>query len=292
MIPMQILDNPVVVSRPDEKSEIPLILDSPHSGTLYPGDFQTCLPFAYIRRGEDSYMDDLFRSCVNHGAIFIEAMFPRSYIDPNRHPSDIDPAMVSDTWTGESNPSEKTDVGKGLIWETMRQDEKIYDRPLPSAEVQHRIDNYYMPYHHALQTEVDRLLQKFGVVYHLDCHSMPGTAMVTTAMEKEGDTRPSFNLGNRDGTTASQEYTDVVMDILRKNATDTQTVTLNMPYKGVEIVKRYGQPDKNCHSLQIELSRDLILNMDTMQVVDGYQKTKQQCDAIVADIATFVRGKV
>lgn len=300
MIPLQTLVNPVMVTRPDGGAdggpdggnEIPLILDSPHSGTLYPGDFQTFQPFSHIRRGEDTYVDDLFRGTVRHGVTFVEAMFPRIYIDPNRPECDIDPTMLADTWTGQANPSEKSKIGKGLIWNTIKGQnaEKIYDRPLTSAEIQHRIDNYYLPYHNALQAEMDRLLDKFGVVYHLDCHSMSGTADSPSALEQVGAVRPSFNLGNRDGTTASQDYTDAMMDILNKNATHEQTVSLNFPYKGVEIVKRYGQPHKNCHSLQIELSRDFILDPATLTPLACYQTTKQQCDAMVGDIANFVRA--
>src|ERR1700742_4989498 len=73
----------------------PLVLDSPHSGRAYPEDFGPAAPMALLRRAEDAFVDDLFETAPLHGAGFLKALFPRSYIDPNRHEGEIDAGMLA-----------------------------------------------------------------------------------------------------------------------------------------------------------------------------------------------------
>src|SRR5438874_2248991 len=74
----------VLWHRQPEGGALPLVLDSPHSGSLYPEDFFYCCPFPALRRAEDAYVDELFAAAPIHGASLIGALFPRSYLDPNR----------------------------------------------------------------------------------------------------------------------------------------------------------------------------------------------------------------
>src|SRR5215469_5909013 len=76
-------------------TELPLVLDSPHSGSLYPEDFGYCCPLPVLRRAEDAYVDELYGAAPEFGATLIAAMFPRSYIDANRAVDDIDPVMLT-----------------------------------------------------------------------------------------------------------------------------------------------------------------------------------------------------
>ena len=39
---------------------VPLVCDSPHSGTTYPADFGYCAPKALLRKGEDTDVDALW----------------------------------------------------------------------------------------------------------------------------------------------------------------------------------------------------------------------------------------
>ena len=73
---------------------LPLVLDSPHSGTSYPADFDHLPSRAIVRRAEDTHVETLFGGAPDAGATLVEALFPRAYIDPNRHPSDMDPAVL------------------------------------------------------------------------------------------------------------------------------------------------------------------------------------------------------
>ena len=140
----QPIANPVAVTYPDG-NDIPLVLDSPHSGTLYPGDYNSHQPLSILRRSEDTYVDDLFKSAVDYGATFVEAMFPRTYIDPNRSLLDFNPDMIVDKWDEPVTLTDKSKTGKGLIWQTVKGDYAIYNRPITAQEVKHRINQYYKP---------------------------------------------------------------------------------------------------------------------------------------------------
>jgi N-formylglutamate amidohydrolase len=106
---------PVVVRRATAPA-LPIVIDSPHSGTQYPPDFGYSAPFELLRRGEDLYVDRLYESAPDHGATFIAAQFPRAYIDPNRLLADIDEALLEAPWPGEVATGPKTKLGIGLIW--------------------------------------------------------------------------------------------------------------------------------------------------------------------------------
>ena len=87
---------PGVLWRRDPRGDsLPLVLDSPHSGALYPEDFAYCCPLPVLRRAEDSYVDELFEAAPSHGATLIGALFPRSYVDVNRAADDLDPGLLA-----------------------------------------------------------------------------------------------------------------------------------------------------------------------------------------------------
>src|SRR5262249_53901878 len=76
---------PGVLWRRDPKApEMPLVFDSPHSGSEYPEDFGFCCPLDVLRTAEDTHVDELYAAAPELGATLIGAVFPRSYLDPNR----------------------------------------------------------------------------------------------------------------------------------------------------------------------------------------------------------------
>ena len=65
------------------------MLDSPHSGESYPGDFDHLPPRNVVRQAEDTHVARLWSFAPAVGATLLEAEFPRAYIDPNRSLADI-----------------------------------------------------------------------------------------------------------------------------------------------------------------------------------------------------------
>src|SRR5688572_13318571 len=129
----------------------PLVVDSPHSGRAYPADFGHAAPLALLRRAEDAFVDDLFEDAPRHGAGFLKALFPRSYIDPNRHEGEIDEGMLDDVWPHRIEASARAEMGLGLIRRLIRGNIPVYDRLLPVAEIEARITRFHRPYHDELE---------------------------------------------------------------------------------------------------------------------------------------------
>src|SRR3546814_21104467 len=89
--------------------------------------------------------------------------------------------------------------------------------------------------------------------------------------EGSGIGRADFVLGDRDGTTCSAEFVDLVRKTLEGFG---YGVRVNDPYKGVEIVRAYSDPARECHGLQIEINRALYMNETTFERREGFGRLR------------------
>ena len=266
----------------------PVVLDSPHSGSIYPDHFDTTVPLKALRRAEDMYVDDLVGDGPTHGATLLSALYPRSFIDPNRGIADLDRDLLAEPWPDPVRPSEKARLGHGLIWRVCPPDFPMYGRRLPIAEVRRRIDMYWQPYHDVLQRCVDEAQARFGMAWHINCHSMPSSSLPRDS-ELLGFRHADFVLGDRDGTTCNREFITIVSATLKGLG---YRVRINDPYKGVEIVRRHGRPDIGRHSLQIEINRALYMNEDTFERTPYYAILKTHLSRLIEVIGDYALGEV
>ena len=262
---------------------VPLVLDSPHSGTAYPEDFRPAVPLEILRQAEDSFVDELYSSAPQHGATLITARFPRSYIDPNRSLLDIDTSLLDGAWPGPAVASRKTELGVGLIWRILDSGESIYARKLAIDEVKKRIVEYHQPYQKAVKEALDHAHAHFGAVWHLNCHSMPSVSG-RISEEGPGKRRADFVLGDRDGTTCAAEFTALVAQILRGYGYE---VKVNDPYKGVELVRAFSDPSSARHSLQIEVNRRLYMDEKSRAKSADFATLQANLDRLVAELAQY-----
>src|SRR6202161_3638916 len=74
-----------------------IIFNSPHAGSGYPHQFLTAsrIDLAALRRSEDSFMDELIGGLSARGFPTVRVNFPRSYVDVNREPYELDPRMFT-----------------------------------------------------------------------------------------------------------------------------------------------------------------------------------------------------
>ena len=244
----------------------PLVLDSPHSGRVMPADFGSLLSAQDLRDGEDCFIDELYLPAVASGVPLLAAQFPRTYIDPNRHAGDIDLDLLDGPWPHAWVPSGKAAIGKALLWRTLDDGRPLYARRLTVAEVAARIERYHRPYHARLKALLDDAHQRFGVVHHINCHSMND---VSGAMGEGGAgiQRADIVLGDRDGTTCAPEFTAFVRDTLASLGYD---VKINDPFKGVELVRAYADPAAGRHSLQLEVNKRLYMDAHTLEKSPGF----------------------
>jgi len=267
-------------------ASLPLVLDSPHSGTSYPADFDHLPPRAIVRRAEDTHVETLFGAAPDAGATLVEALFPRAYIDPNRHPSDMDPAVLEEPWPGPVAHSRKAELGIGLVWRLAQGGVPMYARPLSVADVERRIALYYEPYHAAVAAALDERHRRFGAVWHLNCHSMPAVGDVMS--DDPGRERAEFVLGDRDGTTCEPEFTAFVAATLSAMGYE---VAINDPYKGVELVRKHGRPAERRHSLQIEINRRLYMDEVSLARTAGFGALQADLVRLIEALADYVRAR-
>ncbi len=207
-------------------------------------------------------VDQIIAGATEVGATFLKAEFPRSYIDPNRAENDIDPVLLSAPWPDPLNPEEITLYGLGLIRRLTNMRFPIYERPLSIAEAKARIENYYRPYHKAVEETLISFSEKFGTAVLLDFHSTPSRLT-------NGKRIPDFVLGDRDGCSCEPALIDLVKEIILSLG---YGVAINNPYKGREIMTRYGKPERGWQALQIELNRDLYLDEARIEKKQGFSR--------------------
>lgn len=274
-------DDKVLILHGPPVAELPLVLDSPHSGQQMPADFGTIRTVAELREAEDSFIDALYLPAVARGVPLLAALFPRTYLDVNRSAGDIDPELMDAPWPEPLAISPKAGIGKALVWRCLDADRLLYDRLLSVAEVQQRIARCHAPYHAALRRLLDATHARHGVVHHINCHSMPPFSSVLIE-GVAGRPRADIVLGDRDGSTCAPAFTDFVRRHLSGAGLD---VAVNDPYKGVELVRAYADPAAGRHSLQIEINKRLYMDLPTLQRSAGFEPLQRVLLALVDALA-------
>ncbi|HUY68821.1 MAG TPA: N-formylglutamate amidohydrolase [Alphaproteobacteria bacterium] len=274
---------PVTILEPSA-APVPLVVDSPHSGRIYPADFDFACPLPLLKQTEDSFVDELVAGAAQAGATVVLAEFARSYIDANRAEDDIDPALLAAPWPVPLAPTERTLLGLGLVRRLCKSGVPVYGKPLPPAEIEKRLENCYRPYHASLEKAITRRVADFGECALIDCHSMP-------SQSGEGPLarRPDFVLGDRDGSSCDPSLTRRVRDILQEMG---YGVALNDPYKGVEIVRRHGKPQEGRQALQLEINRRLYMNEQTLEKHAGFGKLREDLTNFFAALAETLRSQI
>ena len=258
-----------------------LVLDSPHSGVVYPADFLYTCETAILRRAEDTHVEKLYDFAPGLGAHWIEAKFPRSYLDANRNTTELDVSLLDGPWLGPvaTDPVvlSKVRLGKGLIWRTTDDGLPIYTRSLSVEEVMHRIEHCWKPYHAAVAEAIEAAHAAHGYSLHVNCHSMPAIAS-SHATNFPGEKHADFVVGDRDGSTASPALSQRICAHLTALG---YSVAYNHPYKGVELVRRYSDPASQRHSIQLEINRRLYMNEETLELTAGFNPLKAHLQSLV-----------
>lgn len=258
------------------EQRVPFVFNSPHSGRNYTPQFLAGVKLSRnaIRRSEDYRMDDLFACAPVQGCPLLVANFPRAFVDVNREPYELDPAMFGDELPQFVNTrSSRVAGGLGTIARIVSETEEIYDRRLTVAEAFERIETVYKPYHSALRQLISRTRNRFGYAVLVDCHSMPSAK--GSNMRRE---RPDIVIGDRYGTSCAQKITWAAAEFLTELGYD---VEINKPYAGGFITQHYGRPENGLHAIQIEINRGLYMNEARLEKNSRFERTSR-------DMATFI----
>ena len=269
------------LNRPNQRNTS-VIFASPHSGRDYTQAFldQVVLDETVIRSSEDAYVDQLFAFAPSFGAPFLRALAPRAFVDLNRGPDELDPALIAGLQRKPQNP--RIVSGLGVVPRVVAQGRHIYSGKIGLDEAHARIANYWRPYHDQLQTLMDESNRAYAESILIDCHSMPHEAL--SSMAHQNTTLPDIVLGDRFGSSAAPAIMDQVEQAFRNVGF---RVARNTPFAGAYIVQQYGHPDRGQHAIQVEVDRRIYMNEQTFARNADFDDIKAAMTSVVEQIAAI-----
>lgn len=217
----------------------PVLLNVPHAGTGVPDALRDALrPEALELCDTDWHMDRIARDVLPQGGSLLAAKMSRYAVDLNR-PSDDVPLYQTAT--------------TGLISTIDFDGTPLYrEGEEPDAQARAaRIARYWVPYHVALQAEIDRIRAAHGYCLLLDVHSI--RSRVPRLFEGR---LPDLNLGTNSGASCADALSDAAFDALQGKGF---SVVRNGRFKGGYITRHYGAPAQGIHALQIEIAQDCYM---------------------------------
>ena len=235
-----------------------------------------------IRSSEDAFIDKVFRCVTDFGAPLLAAKAPRVFIDLNRGPDELDPALVDGVHRPRHTP--RIASGLGVIPRVVAGGQAIYRGKISYADAQDRIDTWWRPYHAQLQAQLDQAHRQFGQAVLIDCHSMPHEALDAGPVSSAG-TRPQVVLGDRYGASASRDIVDMVEAAFVRAGYD---VARNTPFAGAYTAGHYGRPSRGQHVVQVEIDRALYMNERTITPLPGFHQFKKRIRGVAAELAEII----
>ncbi len=220
-------------------NEVPIIISVPHCGVAFPEEIKDQYKSKLIKAPDDTdwFVNMLYDFAPALGITMIAANYSRWVIDLNRDPHSkplytdgriITALCPTTTFLGEK------------IYKDEREEVELF-------EVKRRVDLYYQPYHQQIESLLKQRKKKFGNVLLWDCHSI---RQIVSTIQR--DKFPDLILGDVDATSASPGLIETALGVLDHG---NYSVQHNHPFKGGYITRHFGNPSKNQHALQLEMTK-------------------------------------
>lgn len=209
-----------------EKHIYPVVISLPHSGTWIPEEMRSSLRKDVVLANTDWFLPELYNFLVAMGCTMIENRGNRYVADPNRE------SQIKGMNYQEAVIYQQNTFGKAL-----------YTKKLTSDIITERLENYYWPYHQALQRLIDAKKSRFGKVYLIDLHSFaeyPNDARTTPA---------DFVIGNQMDQTSSAKLRKLLTVFLKEAG---YSVSNNHPFRGGFITRHFSELS-GIEALQLEI---------------------------------------
>ena len=220
-----------------DQGTAPLLISLPHDGSYIPADIAARMhPAARRSPDTDWHVTRLYAPLAQAlGASLLRPLASRYVVDLNR------PADGHALYPGRRET--------GLVSTVGFDGEPLYREGEPDEpEVQRRVNEYWRPYHAALQQELARLHALHGRVVLWEGHS------IRSRVPMLFDGRlPDLNLGTADGASCSPSLQQRLEDVLR--AQDRFDFVVNGRFKGGYITRQYGRPDEGVDAVQLEMTQ-------------------------------------
>jgi len=227
----------------------PILISMPHNGILVPDDILLKMTdSAKLLVDTDWYLDKLYQFAVDQGCYLIKPKYNRYVIDLNR--SKHDENLYPGQDTTELCPT------------TQFSKRKIYlDGYEPKQkEIEQRVEQYWQPYHEQIALTLAQIKDKFGIALLFEAHSIKSE--VPRFFEGQ---LPDFNFGTYNGKSCSE----LLEQSFSGWEPEGYSAVTNGRFKGGYITRAYGNPRKNIHSLQLELSQATYMNEDKLEFDQG-----------------------
>lgn len=218
---------------------VPVILSVPHSGVEFPDELKAHYKPEMAAQPDDTdwFVHELYKFVSELGITTIHARYSRWVIDLNRNP-ESKPLYTDGRIITELVP--KTDFFGAAIYA----DEKYVP---DDAEIARRLENYYRPYYEKIEQLLNERLDEFGRVLLWDAHSI--RRFVPTI---RSEPFPDLILGDNDEKSADAEIIEIALSSLKQGK---YQLNHNTPFKGGNITRTFGKPEKNIHALQLEMAK-------------------------------------
>ncbi|MEM7724395.1 MAG: N-formylglutamate amidohydrolase [Pseudomonadota bacterium] len=275
---------PYALHRPDPVTT-PVVVASPHSGRHYPRAFLSAamLDERGIRSSEDAFVDRLVEGAPRLGAPLLAAEYPRAYLDLNRSPDELDPAVIAGV--SRITQTARISSGLGVIPRVVANGRAIYRGKLSRAEAESRIAQVWQPYHACLDGLLTEAHAMFGRAVLLDFHSMPHEALDSIA--RPGHRRPDVVLGDRFGASAHSD----LMDGLEAAFFDEGlVVSRNAPFAGAFVTQHYGRPSQGRHAIQVEIDRGLYMDERRVEPSESFEAIQRVVQAVLGRFIANLPG--
>jgi N-formylglutamate amidohydrolase len=262
----------------EPRGELPVLLSVPHSGRDYP-DWLIALagggkPALSVL--EDPLVDRLVWRALQRGCGAVIARAPRAAVDCNRSEDEVDPSVVDGA--RRNRVSARARGGLGIVPARTQQHGYLWRRAITPKQLDERLSHAHRPYHAAIETQLQLLLDRFGCALLLDCHSMPPPP----------DDVPPMVFGDCRGRTADPWASMEAMAITRRCGFEAG---LNDPFAGGHIIERHGRPESGIHALQLEIDRRCYLDNRLAKPGAGFDRVATYIETLAVELGQELIGR-
>lgn len=241
------IPSPFIVHEPVDEIA-PIIISSPHSGTLFPVDLKPRIQASCLcwPMDTDWHINRLYDFVTSMGITLIEARYSRYVIDLNRHPDNSN--LYDDDRIQSALLPVKTFDGKAIY---------IKGQEPSQREVQQRLALYYWPYYQQIKKMIDNLKQTYKHILVFDAHSIRHRIAAISDQPF-----PNLILSDDHQQTASDKLINQALAVIHEQK--LYSVSHNTPFRGGHLTRYFGRYQPGVHALQLEMCQSNYMNEITL----------------------------
>ena len=253
-----------------------VVLHIPHNSTWIPAGVRDQFTLSdaelddEILKMTDHHTHDLFAQDVNSSQV-VASPVSRLVVDVERFEDDALEPMSG--------------VGMGVVY-THTHNSKMLRRPISQHERDELINQWYRPHHLRLSNAVENAIKCHGRCLIIDCHSFPKKALPYE--NSPGADRPDICIGTDGYHTPKKLKHWLINDFERSG----RSVSVNSPFAGSLVPKRWYHLNKKVESVMIEVRRDIYMDENTQIRIPGtFEATQEKIRVAIAGYCGIFESK-